>query len=104
MSGGSMDYLYRRVEDATVYNSTHPGANALRGAFRAHLLLVAKALHDIEWVDSGDYGPGRECDAIHACFAADFASAVLDAAISSAETERAMLDAAIALAKGHKTE
>ena len=31
------------------------------------LRIVAKAAHDIEWVDSGDYGPGDEVAAIRAC-------------------------------------
>lgn len=62
MSGGSMDYLYSRVQCADFREDT-----PLRRAFRAHLNLVAKALHDIEWVDSGDYGPGDEEAAIRAC-------------------------------------
>jgi len=99
MSGGSMDYLYRHVEDAFISESEHPEANALRAAFRAHLELVAKALHDIEWVDSYDYGPGDECEAIRACFATSLADGVLATAIASAEKERGMLDAAITLAR-----
>jgi len=99
MSGGSMDYVYRRVEDAFIRECEHPEANALRAAFRAHLELVAKALHDIEWVDSYDWGPGDECAAIRACFATPLADGVLTAAIASAEKERGMLDAAIALAR-----
>jgi hypothetical protein len=35
-----------------------------RKAFGKHLILVAKALHDIEWVDSCDYGEGDEVKAI----------------------------------------
>lgn len=61
MSGGSMDYLHQRVGEAS-FNLSTP----LRRAFRAHLSLVAKALHDIEWVDSGDYGKGDEEAAIRA--------------------------------------
>lgn len=62
MSGGSMDYLCHKVEDAE-FDLTTP----LRVRFAAHLKLVAKALHDIEWVDSADYGPGDEDEAILAC-------------------------------------
>lgn len=40
----------------------------LRRAFGEHLALCAKALHDIEWVDSGDYGTGAELNAIKAIF------------------------------------
>lgn len=63
MSGGSMNYLYRQLEDEAPFDI----CSAERMAFAAHLRLVAKALHDIEWVDSGDYGPGDENDAIRAC-------------------------------------
>jgi hypothetical protein len=76
MSGGSMNYLYRRLEDAIFDTST-----AERRAFRAHLMKVAKALHDIEWVDSGDSGPGDENAAIRACVGD---AAVLEAAIDRA--------------------
>jgi len=30
------------------------------------LRAVGKAAHDVEWVDSGDYGPGDEVEAIRA--------------------------------------
>lgn len=62
MSGGSMDYLYCRVEEARIAPTT-----SLRRAFIAHLKLVAKALRDIEYVDSGDCAAGTEEDAIFAC-------------------------------------
>ena len=63
MSGGSMDYLYSKV----LHCADFPLDTPERIAFAAHLKLVAQALHDIEWVDSGDYGPGDENDAIQAC-------------------------------------
>lgn len=69
MSGGSYDYLYLRVEDAAnqlVSYRTTPE----RQAFAAHLRLVAQALHDIEWVDSCDMGPGDEDPAIRAVISA----------------------------------
>ena len=71
-----MDYLYGRVEGATFETST-----PLRKAFRRHLMKVAKALHDIEWVDSGDYGEGDEGEAIRVCLGdgAVFAAVVEDA-------------------------
>lgn len=62
MSGGSMQYLYTSVEYARF--DTH---TTERRAFKKHLELVAKALHDIEWVDSGDYSEGDENDSIRAC-------------------------------------
>lgn len=57
-----MNYLYSSVRDAEFRRDTPQ-----RRAFAAHLELVAKALHDIEWVDSCDYGPGDENAAIMAC-------------------------------------
>lgn len=63
MSGGSYDYAYNKAEDMA--DSLCSKTNSpLRRAFGRHLNLVAKAMHDIEWVDSGDYGTGDENDAI----------------------------------------
>jgi hypothetical protein len=78
MSGGSMNYLYSKLE----YDSTFDTNTPERRAFKEHLALVAKALHDIEWVDSGDCGPGYENKAIRACLAE---TKVLEASIQRAE-------------------
>lgn len=68
MSGGSYDYLYMRVESmAQDHRLTH--GSALRRAFSAHLLLVSKAMHAIEWVDSSDWSKGDEYKAIAAALA-----------------------------------
>lgn len=76
MSGGSMNYLYSRVQDAEFH------ADSLeRRAFRKHLQLVAEALRAIEWVDSGDSGPGDDTAAILACLND---GAVLETAIETA--------------------
>ena len=62
MSGGNRDDL--RLESiAHGFRAETP----LRRAFRAHLLLVSKALHDVEWVEAGDCGPGDDDAAILAC-------------------------------------
>jgi hypothetical protein len=66
MSGGSLDYAYIRVED-TARDVCIRAKTPLQRAFGAHLLKVAKALHDLEWVMSDDYGPGDEVEAIRAC-------------------------------------
>ena len=63
MSGGSMNYIYSKLEYEAIFTADTPE----RRAFAQHLKLVAKALHDIEWVDSGDYGPGDENKAIRDC-------------------------------------
>lgn len=78
MSGGSMDYLYAKVLDAEF--STH--GNPLRKAFKEHLEKVAKALHDIEWVDSCDKAKGEDEEAILACISVE---SVLQFAIKDAK-------------------
>lgn len=58
-----MNYLYSKIE----YDANFECNTPERKAFAEHLQLVIKALHDIEWVDSGDYGKGDENEAIRAC-------------------------------------
>ena len=92
MSGGSMDYLYTKVEDAQFEENTPE-----RKAFRSHLRKVAEALRAIEWVDSYDNSPGSEVEAIMACIShADvLAEAVEDA-------RRALIDLEAAIAKASR--
>lgn len=65
MSGGSHSYRYREIEqeayELSKSNLTY------RKAFAHHLELVAKAMHAIEWVDSGDCGPGDDKEAVLSC-------------------------------------
>lgn len=65
MSGGSMDYLFIKVEFADFEEN-----NALRKQFREHLNNVAKALRAIEWNDSGD-GASNEEELILKCIESD---------------------------------
>ena len=54
MSGGSLDYISCRVEDAAdIILQKRPNDYRLR-AFSEHLKKVSIALHDIEWDLSGD--------------------------------------------------
>jgi hypothetical protein len=55
-----MNYLYRRL----LWESDFEETTELRSEFRRHLVLVAGALMDIEWVDSGDLVPGDEDESI----------------------------------------
>ena len=83
MSGGSMNYLYSKVEYAEFRENTPE-----RMAFRAYLMRVAQALKDIESVDSSDSKPGSENAAIMACVSK---SEVLDASIERAKEQIAEL-------------
>jgi len=92
MSGGSMNYLYSKLE----YDANFPQDTPERKAFAKHLKLVAKALHDIEWVDSGDFSPGRENEAIRACLSD---VAVLEAVLQNAQEAVKVLQAEIERSK-----
>lgn len=81
MSGGSLDYVYSRVASAAAEISSRATTTQQR-AFAAHLVKVSKALHDLEWLYSFDYGPGDEVEAIDACLAPGL---VLDQAIAEAK-------------------
>lgn len=92
MSGGSMNYLYSKIE----YDATFQQNTPERRAFAKHLVKVAKALHDIEWVDSSDYGPGDDAEAIRACLGNEL---ILEALIEQAKEATALLATEIARAE-----
>ena len=81
MSGGTMNHLYSKLEREATFTADTPE----RKAFAKHIKLVAKALHDIEWVDSGDYGHGDDTEAIRACLSS---GATLEAAVEAAHEAR----------------
>jgi hypothetical protein len=58
MSGGRLDYLYHKVEEAAeqIVSYGLDQKKPLWQAFGKHVKLVAAALHDCEWVMSNDYG------------------------------------------------
>ena len=87
MSGGSMDYLYTKIQYVRFPEDTPE-----RRAFAKHLQLVAKALHDIEWVDSGDCVPGDENKSIRECLSK---TAILEETIQMAKEVQAALAAEI---------
>lgn len=62
MSGGSWDYAYGHIDAIASRLCLEVAPN--RRALGKLLTACAKALHDIEWVDSMDYRPGDENDAI----------------------------------------
>lgn len=91
MSGGSLNYVYGKVDLAadTIEDSAE---TPLHRAFAAHLRKVAKALHDLEWVWSSDYGPGDEIEAIRAVLGE---GAEIEAATERAEKALAELKSAL---------
>lgn len=97
MSGGSYNYAFGRVQDMadTLADSKIP----LRRAFAKHLSDVAKAMHDIEWVDSDDYGPGDENAAIRKVLGENAPALELSAVVEDATRILAELTEAIAKAK-----
>lgn len=64
MSGGSLDYVYSRVDEVADAVLERSNTTPLQQAFGAHLKKVARALHDLEWVWSGDYGQGDDEESI----------------------------------------
>jgi len=92
MSGGSYDYAFGRISDLA--EQIRP-TTALRRAFIKHLLKVAAACHDIEWVDSSDYGPGDEDAAIRACLGKDGPAMQLSEVVEDARRVMKELRAAI---------
>ncbi len=97
MSGGSYDYAYYKVEG--IASEIQRNADTpLRRAFAKHLERVAQALHDIEWVDSGDYGQGDEVEAIKAVIKPDLVLSTikeeLKASIAEAQAVLTNIEAA----------
>lgn len=91
MSGGSLDYACHKVEhiaDMIKERATKPE----HLAFMRHLYNVAEALHDLEWVWSGDYGDGNEMKAIMTVITP---SDVLESAVEDAKKAMSELDYAI---------
>lgn len=71
MSGGSWDYVSDNIECVAhrLCNSdVNTSCYLLRRALGNQLLLIAEALHAIEWVDSCDWGNGDEREALEKCF------------------------------------
>lgn len=63
MSGGSLDYVFTRLDDAIDIIKSRATLPEHR-AFARHLADVSTALHDLEWVWSGDCGDGDELPAL----------------------------------------
>ena len=90
MSGGSWDYICYRMDE--VADKLQHERSPLRRAFGKHLVLCAKAMHDIEWSDSGDIGEGEEIPAMKAVLSDSVAGKTLDAVKDDIEFIRKQLD------------
>ena len=91
MSGGELDYVYLKVLDAcgTIEQRAR---TPLHVALVKHLRKVADALHNLEWVWSGDMSPGDEDETIRALVGVH---GELSAALDMALIARHSLDSAI---------
>ena len=66
MSGGSWSYIGRQLRP--VSDRLKGELSPLRRALGKHMELVAEAMHQIEWVDSGDSSSPADTNAIKAVF------------------------------------
>jgi hypothetical protein len=100
MSGGSYDYAYSKVQDMA--ERLAESKDPLRRAFADHLKLVADAMQNIEWVDSGDYISGDEIDPIKKVLGGRTEDIVLKYRIIEADEALCKLAAALQKAKEAK--
>lgn len=68
MSGGSMNYICHKL---SMEIDNMRLSSPLRRAFYDHIQDVIKALHAIEWVDSGDTAEGTEEESIRKCLTSE---------------------------------
>lgn len=61
MSGGSYDYFYSQLEELYIRNQD---SDIRRACVQKVVDALAKAMYEIEWVDSGDKSQGDENKAI----------------------------------------
>ncbi len=62
MSGGSWDYFYQKMNEGA--DKLKRDGRPERRAFGKRMEAFAKAMHEIEWVDSEDSSSPRDVDAI----------------------------------------
>ena len=61
MSGGQYDYFFYKLEELKIDKID---SDIRRACVQKVIDALAKAMYDIEWVDSGDRSPGDEYTAI----------------------------------------
>jgi hypothetical protein len=90
MSGGSWDYITHKFDD--VANQLKSEKDPLRRLMGQRVALLAKAMHDIEWVDSGDYSEGDDLEAINAFLWADSSQNIRDEIAAVVERTKGDID------------
>ena len=90
MSGGFYEYADYKLR-SFIREFAAEANTPLRKAFLAHLTDVAEAIHDIEWVDSGDYGPGDEDEAIKKVLGPHWKEITLEVVLKQIELTREQL-------------
>lgn len=103
MSGGSLDYLYHKVEEAaeSILSYGMREKMLLWEAFGKHVDLVAKALHDCEWVMSSDYGRNDADDAIRKALGEGHRELQMEVLL---EAFRELTEKVAKLAKAHEAQ
>ncbi len=81
MSGGSLDYVYSRLNDAVI-EIKRRATTPLQKAFAEHLNDVSMALYDLEMLYSGDFSDGDEIESLMKVVSKDL---VLDTIVKDAE-------------------
>ena len=84
MSGGSLDFVYFKVDEAAREISRESATSRIPElkAFKDHLVKVAEVLHDVEWFLSGDYTEETMVESIKKLLSEE---QVLDALVKEAE-------------------
>jgi hypothetical protein len=98
MSGGSLDYVYSRVEEAA-RTLMATAQDEVHRAFAKHLFEVSNALYCAEYVLSGDSKQGSDHKAILRVITP---AAVLASLIDDAEQMQTQLQEWIVRAKGEQ--
>ena len=84
MSGGSLDYVYFKVDEAAREISRESATSRIPElkAFKDHLVKVSAVLHDVEWFLSGDYAEETMIESIKKLLSEE---QVLDSVVKEAE-------------------
>lgn len=64
MSGGSLDYLWSKIDMALEDPNAIVLSSPERIAFKEHMKKVIIALYNVEMIDSGDNSPGSDVDSL----------------------------------------